>query len=171
MRSTLGSVRFATSMTNESCVFGHDEQREDLQLPLLTSDPTPLPLGLTASCRSLPTPTSRTSSGPTTRRGFMGCRVEMLKANQSSWSSSGRSGSSPRGDEQARSRHAALRHRDCVGLVRPRQPLRGVMRAGPAGPRARRPDQSGLVNLLERDDFGSITQKRSGPSRSWISVR
>ena len=30
MRYILGSIRFA-AMTNESCVFGHDEQREDLQ--------------------------------------------------------------------------------------------------------------------------------------------
>ena len=31
MRSTLGSIHFATSMTNERFVFGRDEQREDLQ--------------------------------------------------------------------------------------------------------------------------------------------
>jgi len=31
MRSTLGLIHVATAMTNESCVFGHDEQREDLQ--------------------------------------------------------------------------------------------------------------------------------------------
>jgi len=31
MRSTLGSIHVATSMGNEICVFGHDEQRKDLQ--------------------------------------------------------------------------------------------------------------------------------------------
>src|SRR5208337_3175640 len=69
-----------------------------------TSEPTPLPLGATASYRSLPTPTSRTSSGPTTRRAATGCGAEMLRANGSSWSGLGRSGSSPRGGDHARSR-------------------------------------------------------------------
>jgi hypothetical protein len=31
MRSTLGTIRFATAMTNERFVFGRNEQREDLQ--------------------------------------------------------------------------------------------------------------------------------------------
>jgi hypothetical protein len=31
MRSTLGTIHFATAMTNEGFVFGRDEQREDLQ--------------------------------------------------------------------------------------------------------------------------------------------
>ena len=43
----------------------------------------------TASYRSLPTPTSRTSSGPTTRRAATGCGAEMRKANGLSWSGLG----------------------------------------------------------------------------------
>ena len=31
MRSTLGTIHFATAMTNEWIVFGRDEEREDLQ--------------------------------------------------------------------------------------------------------------------------------------------
>jgi hypothetical protein len=31
MRSTLGTIHFATAMTTEWIVFGRDEQREDLQ--------------------------------------------------------------------------------------------------------------------------------------------
>jgi len=38
--------------------------------------------GATASYRSLPTPTSRTSSEPTTRPAATRCRAEMLRANR-----------------------------------------------------------------------------------------
>src|SRR6516164_6074792 len=68
-----------------------------------TSVPIPLRLGATASYRSLPAPTSRTLSGPMTRRAATGCEAEMLRANRSSWSSLGRSGSSARGGDHARS--------------------------------------------------------------------
>ena len=59
--------------------------------------------GATASYRSLPTPTSRTSSGPTTRPAATRCRAEMLRAIGSSWSGLGRSRSSARGGDHARS--------------------------------------------------------------------
>ena len=61
------------------------------------------PPGATVSYRWLPTPTSRTSSGPTTRRAATGYGAEMLREIGSSWSGLGRSGSSARGGDYARS--------------------------------------------------------------------
>ena len=49
-----------------------------------TFEPIPLPLGVTASYRSLLTPTSRTSSGPTTRRtGCYGVRGKQIVVERS----------------------------------------------------------------------------------------
>ena len=60
-------------MTGTIACGGFDNQGSNPASPFRSQD-----LRLTASYRSLPTPTSRILSGPTTRRAAMGCRAEML---------------------------------------------------------------------------------------------